>query len=131
MNKNIRYAGFWLRVAASIIDLVINLPWIVPLILLSEHMPLIVGEISVMIFWLYYSLFECSKLQGTPGKRALGIRVVDKELERLTWAESTLRFMCKSFSTLTLWIGYIMVAFTSKKQGLHDKLAKTYVIVDN
>ncbi|MNW62045.1 RDD family protein [compost metagenome] len=79
---------------------------------------------------MYYSIFESSKLQGTPGKKALGIIVVNSRFERITFGHATGRYWIKILSFLTLYIGFIMAGFTEKKQALHDKIVSTYV-VDN
>lgn len=78
--------------------------------------------------WLYFSLQESSARQATPGKLALGIRVVDLEGRRLTFGRATGRFFAKLLSFLTCYVGFIMAAFTARKQGLHDLIAGTLVI---
>lgn len=78
--------------------------------------------------WLYFSVFESSRLQATPGKLALGIRVTDLEGNRIGFGRATGRFFSKIVSGLILDIGYIMAAFTSRKQALHDMMAGTLVI---
>lgn len=77
--------------------------------------------------WFYCTLLESSKYQATLGKKLLGIVVVDKEHQRLTYGHACIRHFGKLFSSL-LVIGYVMALFTEKKQGLHDKLAETYVV---
>lgn len=77
--------------------------------------------------WLYCTLMESSRYQATLGKKLLGIVVVDKEHQRLTYGHACIRHFGKLFSSL-LVIGYVMALFTEKKQGLHDKLAETYVV---
>jgi uncharacterized RDD family membrane protein YckC len=53
--------------------------------------------------------------------------VTDIEGRRITFARATGRYFAKMVSSLTLCIGYIMVAFTERKQGLHDMMASTLV----
>jgi uncharacterized RDD family membrane protein YckC len=55
------------------------------------------------------------------------LKVVGKDGERISFANAIGRFFAKILSCI-LYIGYIMIAFDSKKQGLHDKLASTYVV---
>ncbi|MNJ58800.1 RDD family protein [compost metagenome] len=78
--------------------------------------------------WLYYAILESSKLQGTFGKKALGIIVVDQYYERVSFGRASGRFWSRILSFLTIYVGYIMAAFTKKKQALHDLIAQTYVV---
>lgn len=141
------YAGFWWRVLAYLIDAIILSIgyWFVGLLLgLNGWLFLgadykywaTVGVTLVVIYtvltfiapWLYYSLMESSKFQGTIGKWALKMRVVDEEGNQITFARATGRYFGMFLSSLTLGIGYIMVAFTERKQGLHDILARTLIL---
>lgn len=65
---------------------------------------------------------------GTPGKLMLGLRIQNEERELIGIPGAMLRYVGSIISTLTLGIGYIMIAFTEKKQGLHDKIAGTFVV---
>jgi uncharacterized RDD family membrane protein YckC len=77
---------------------------------------------------LYYSILESSKLQGSVGKLALGIKVVDLEGNRISFGKALLRSVGKILSGMVMYIGYLMAAFTEKKQGLHDMIASTLVV---
>ena len=76
----------------------------------------------------YFVGFESSSWQATPGKRALGLIVTDTEGRRISPARAVGRYFGKILSGLILLIGYIMIAFTERKQGLHDFLAGTLVV---
>ena len=71
---------------------------------------------------------ESSHLQATLGKMALSLQVTDLEGRRITFAKATGRFFAKYLSVLTLGIGYLMAAFTERKQALHDIIAGTLVV---
>lgn len=77
--------------------------------------------------WLYFALQESSKWQGTVGKRALGLKVVDLEGRRISFGRATGRYFGKFLSSL-LYIGYLMIFWTKKKQALHDMIASTLVV---
>jgi uncharacterized RDD family membrane protein YckC len=125
------YAGFWRRVAAAIID---------GLILGAVTAPFTFGfdgangysgrasSISTVVSWLYYAFMESSAKQATLGKMALGIRVTDLDGNRIGFGKATGRYFGKILSALILGIGFLMVAFTQRKQGLHDILAGTLVV---
>ena len=80
--------------------------------------------------WPYYALTESSSMQGTLGKRAMGIRVEDVEGGRATFVQTTVRFFLRAVSVLTLGFGFLMIAFTRRRQALHDVAANTVVTVE-
>lgn len=77
---------------------------------------------------LYYSYMESSKYQATLGKLALGIKVTDTSQRPIDFSKALLRNLSKYLSALILYIGYIMIIFDDRKQGLHDKIADTLVV---
>ena len=78
--------------------------------------------------WLYYTLMESSRFQGTLGKMAVQIKVTDLDGNRISFGQATGRHFGKFLSAILLGIGFIMVAFTEKKQGLHDVMAGCLVV---
>ena len=85
---------------------------------------IIVYAISI----LYFAIMESSKAQGSVGKMALGIKVTDMEGNRITFGKALLRSIGKLISSMIMYIGYLMAAFTEKKQALHDMIATTLVV---
>jgi len=77
----------------------------------------------ILVPWLYYALLESSKNQATLGKIAVRIAVTDLHGQRITFSRATLRFFAKVLSIITFCIGFIIIAFTRQKQGLHDIIA--------
>jgi uncharacterized RDD family membrane protein YckC len=118
------YAGFWMRVGAYLLDVLILF---IPLGILSL-IPILGIIINIVGVWLYFALQESSVHQATLGKRALHICVTDQYGRRLSFGQATGRHFSKIISSLILGIGYLMVAFTQKKQGLHDMIAGTLVV---
>ena len=142
------FAGFWLRAAAYLIDTVLislvgglmasfypnsflKFPDAAaasnPLTSLPQLTP-VAFAITITATWLYYSLFEASDWQATPGKRILKIYVTDMNGQRATFARVALRNFSKIISSLTFLVGYLMAAFTVKKQALHDLLSSCLVL---
>ncbi len=140
------YAGFWIRVGAYLIDFVIIMvgEWIVFSVFgvslfgmasldpeASNIFATTGGSIAYAITLiggvLYFVLMESSAKQGTLGKMALGLIVTDTNGNRISPARALGRYFAKILSSLILMIGFIMVAFTERKQGLHDMLAGTLV----
>ena len=136
-----RYAGFWVRVWASVVDILISLLVVVPIIALAGqgwanayNDTAAAGIVLVaycMVGWLYFALFESRGWQATPGKRLLGLRVSDLAGHRLSFGRASGRYFSKLLSFLIICIGFIMVGLTDKKQGLHDKIADTLVLRGN
>jgi uncharacterized RDD family membrane protein YckC len=89
------------------------------------------GMLFVIIPWLYYAGFESSRSQATPGKVLMHLVVTDLEGNKASFARTTLRFFGKYISTLIIFIGFIMIGFTKKHQGLHDKIAGCLVLLQD
>ncbi len=89
---------------------------------------LILILISIVLTWLYSALMESSSKKATLGKMALGLIVTDSQGNKITFARASGRFFAKILSGLILNIGFIMAAFTQKKQALHDIIADTLVL---
>ncbi len=134
MNGTSMYAGFWRRVVAVILD-----GFVLGIVTVPLNLALGGGDdsmayspeassIGTALSWLYYALMESSAKQATLGKMAMGIMVTDLEGRRIGFGKATGRYFAKILSALILLIGFIMVAFTERKQGLHDILAGTLVV---
>jgi uncharacterized RDD family membrane protein YckC len=146
------YAGFWIRVGASIIDwialYVIIMVVIVPLQILTASMAPGIGpgdnsaNLNVPFFILMtsitviiqlgvpiaYETWFVGKFAATPGKMACRIKVINADGSRVSYLKAFGRYFAKMLSGLVLLIGYIMVAFDSEKRGLHDHICNTRVI---
>ena len=135
------YAGFWLRFWAYAIDTLILAAF--PILLAVIIAPLfftgvaVLAGLGIVIFilpvlategWFYFALMESSSYQATFGKRALGLRVTGMNGERISFGAATIRYFCKILSHLILNAGFIMAAFTAKKQALHDLIASCLVV---
>lgn len=145
------YAGFWKRLLASFIDgLIIGIPINIIVLPISFIFGFTVYSVTpyedggvadgimalfqfgVFIFttvvtWLYFALMESSKKQATLGKRALGIKVTTTNGGRISFGRATGRYFGKILSSI-FCIGYLMVAFTRRKQGLHDMMSGCLVV---
>ena len=84
--------------------------------------------IGIIGQWLYFTIFEISGWMATPGKKILGLQVTDLNGQQIGFGRANGRYWGKIVSALILMIGFIMIAFTDKKQGLHDIMAGTLVI---
>lgn len=138
------YAGFWRRFLATIIDGIILgiLYGIISKIFVSNVVVspesgnfidlsgnlLTINLITAIIFLIYYSAFESSRLQATPGKRVLSLVVTKADGQPISFFQALVRNFCKYISAIILFIGFLMAAFTAKKQALHDLIAGTLVL---
>ena len=128
---DIKYGGFWIRVLASLLDsLVLAIVEISLSIFLMQmyHQTVAISLIMFLIQIAYFTLLESSEYQGTIGKMLVGIKVTDLQGNRISVLNALGRTLAKFLSAIILLIGYLMVAFTEKKQGLHDMLAGTVVV---
>ncbi len=124
------YSGFWRRVAAGIIDAIIltNAAWLINLIFVGPFA--FTAFAQFLLSLLYFGVMESSALQATCGMMLLRIKIIGEQGQRISFWRACGRELACIISTLTLGIGYLMIAFTRKKQALHDMIAETYVIRD-
>ena len=133
-------AGFWRRWAALFLDqLILAVPMVVVVVLVGGLSAVAgdqAGPFLTLLFYplyygmagAYYSLQESSVHQATLGKRALGIKVTDAEGRRLSFQHALGRWFAAALSYLTLYVGFLMAAFTERKRALHDIVAGTLVV---
>ena len=122
----LEYAGFWVRLGAGVIDF-LTLGFMVMIIAYLFLAPAIWVTSGLVVSVAYFVGFWIWRGQ-TPGKMALGIKVIRTDSSPVKWQCALCRFLGYIVSALTLFIGFIWVAFDGHKQGLHDKLADTYVV---
>ena len=134
------YAGFWKRFAAAVIDaivttiggLVIGFVFGMVMVAGGTKDPAILNGmgniLGIILGWIYFAAMESAPTQGTLGKMALGIKVTDLDGNKIGFGKATGRHFGKFLSAIILGIGFIMVAFTQKKQGLHDIMAGCLVV---
>jgi uncharacterized RDD family membrane protein YckC len=142
-----RYAGFWIRFAAAMIDGVIL--DIILVILLIPMMALVGGTaalidlsaqgpmvllaifgfyVLLMVLFFAYQVYFVSQRGGTPGKLILGLRIIRVDGSMLTKGQALGRYLCYVIDGLILYIGFIMAAFDEEKRALHDRICDTRVI---
>ena len=133
-----RYVGFWARMAATVLDAIILLAVTLPplyLIYGSEYFlgdqffygtwdlvfNYVIPAVGILLFWRFKS--------ATPGKMAIGARIVDASSGgRPSTGQFVGRYLGYFPALLIFGLGYIWIAFDPKKQGWHDKLARTVVV---
>lgn len=147
VHQQVAYAGFWLRAVAYVIDLFI-LAVVVSITHLYDF-----SLLQLLLALVYFVGFNCSKFQGTPGKLMMSIKITDLNGNRITAVRSLARYcfplaimvliepsyiydnstikavtMNDGILALAYSIGYLMAAFTYRKQALHDIVCKTLVV---
>jgi uncharacterized RDD family membrane protein YckC len=135
----VQYVGFWLRVAAAIIDSILVTMVITPFLLMvygpdyfvapgrALHgvvdflLQYIFPAVAIIVFWVTRS--------ATPGKMIIGAEIVDaRTLGKPSTGQFIGRYFAYYISMIPLFLGFLWVAFDKRKQGWHDKLAGTVVI---
>jgi len=120
------YGGFWIRAGALLVD---GLALFIPVAVVRSVFGATLGLAVIVVGeWLYFALLESSSWQGTLGKKALGLAVVNADGTRLTFGRASGRYLAKIVSSLTFCIGYMMAGWTSQKRALHDMIAETLVV---
>jgi uncharacterized RDD family membrane protein YckC len=136
----VEYAGFWIRVGASIIDSILLMMITYPLLYAVYGWAGLdygaavqtTGFVSILVTWILPVIaviwFWVAK-QATPGKMLLSLRVVDaKTGGSLSVGQSIARYLGYFVSSIPFGLGLIWVGIDSKKQGWHDKIAGTVVV---
>ncbi|GAB3008344.1 hypothetical protein GCM10027051_05730 [Niabella terrae] len=153
MGRTVPYASFAQRLAAFLIDFVIL--WVVgyflqrafgvpdslmvfqvqeegfsdPAMGSNSFLPFLgYSFTSLIVNWLYSALLVSGPWQATLGKRAMGLEVTNLQGERISFLNATGRYFATMLSAMILFIGYLMIFWSDKKQCLHDQLAGTLVI---
>lgn len=119
-NPNPVYVGFWRRLLACFIDGIILsvADWILPLPDFTQR----------LLDLLYFVILPATAWQGTIGKLAVGAKIVDGNGDRISILRSVGRYFAQFLSGLLLFIGFIMIAFSAEKRGLHDWICDTFVV---
>ena len=139
------YAGFWRRVAASLIDTVVMsvLVGVIHFFVFGNSglgFVIVDGNISMasnrgwfeQLIIIAITVFMWMKFLGTPGKLLMGCHVVDaKTRQHLKLGQAILRYVAYFISAIPLFLGFFWVAWDKRKQGFHDKIAGTVVLVES
>lgn len=142
-SSGVVYGGFWVRVVAKLIDnlitgvaqTVIRLPIALLFGVLDStgngfaSLALLINVVLSLAVPAAYSTWFVGRFGATPGKMALGLKVVRADGTSLSYGRAFARYVSEILSGLILLIGYIMAAFDAEKRTLHDHLCDTRVIV--
>ena len=149
---NVQYAGFWVRILAMLLDTLVQSLLLAPLawFLLRADLqnanladPFALAErlsntlssplsIALQIAMLTaYSLIFWKFKSATPGKILMGMAIVDAETGgAISNGRLLLRYLGYYLCILTGFLGFIWIGIDKRKQGLHDKLARTVVVMN-
>jgi uncharacterized RDD family membrane protein YckC len=127
------FGGFWIRFLAVLVDSAVVFLGMALIIAggaaaLGGEMVTIAALAAWLFAFLYWPVMQASKLQATFGKALLGMRLTGYQGNRISFLRSLGRELAKILSSAVFMVGYIMAAFTARKQALHDLVASTYVV---
>jgi uncharacterized RDD family membrane protein YckC len=140
MPANLEYAGFWPRLAATLIDSILwccflfpALYWIYGAAYFSlDRTGMFAGPADVLLSTIFPALAAILFWRGkkaTPGKLALRLSVVDaKTGNTLAVGQSIVRYVAYMVSILPFGMGFIWIIFDPRKQAWHDKIAGSVVV---
>ncbi len=126
-DSQISYVGFWIRFFAYIIDQIILIFPVLIIYGIFNHNRTsfnIAINSLVILYWFGFEVFA----SGTPGKLILGLKIKDLEGNKLPYLKGMIRVILKFISILLIGLGVIIIAFTKKKQGLHDLIMGSAVV---
>lgn len=149
--STIKYGGFWIRLVAAAIDILVwylvallcsvavgfLATFLVDVILSDDNLELVLGgrpsvrylaTAVIVAVVVGYNVIVPVVYGATPGKILLGYRIVDENGYRMSYLQSFLRYTASLLSAMPLAAGYIWIGFDNRKQGWHDKIARTYVV---
>ena len=137
-DYDLEYVGFWPRVGAAILDALLEGLITIPLLVLYygktywNNTSMCQGPVYFLlsyIFPMFITITFWLWKQATPGKMAIQSKIVDARTgKRLSVAQCFIRYVAYFLSILPLGLGLFWVIFDSRKQGWHDKLARTVVV---
>ena len=138
----LNYAGFWIRCGAKIIDSMIT--GVVQLVIMLVFGPMLGFNIfstepptnfSFLILYpflfgsyIFYAVYFVGRFGATPGKMALGLKIVSSSGDPVSYGKAFARFFAEIVSGLICYVGYIMAAFNDERKTLHDQICDTRVI---
>ena len=145
MNTHaVQFAGFWRRLGAALIDLILVLTLTAPLLYLIYGQAYFAWFVEDFDLLNFYDLWEAlltralpiiallilwTRTGATPGKRLLHCKIVDARTHQLpTIRQAITRFVCYAVSSLPFNLGFFWIGWDKRKQGFHDKLARTVVL---
>ena len=129
------YGGFWIRFLAYIVDsliVFIGCVVIAAAAALAGEIASAIGSLVLLVGpFLYFAGMQASARQATFGKALLGLKVAGAGGDRISFLRSLGRELAKLISAFALMIGFLLAAFTQRKQALHDMVASTVVVRDS
>ena len=132
--EEVRYGGFWVRLGAYFVDGYII--WVLSVAAITGMALVFTGKftiyaetglVGIVVAMFYHASFVSSSMMATPGKRLFGLYVTDDQGRRLDIGRALGRHVAGILSWLTLGIGFLMIAYSDRKQALHDHKAGTLV----
>ena len=117
------YSGFWRRFAATFIDILIFA--LVPGYFSDGSQT---ASLLGMLLGIAYEVWMLGTYNATVGKIVMRIKVVKENGKKLTYSDALLRTISGFLSAVVFFLGFLWVIWDKKKQGWHDKIAKTVVI---
>ncbi len=128
-----QYGGFWVRLIALLADSAIV--FLLSAVIIAGAAMAVGPDVLVPIVLVvtvagafYWPVMHASRRQATFGKSIVGLKVTRFDGRRIGLLRSLWREIAKFFSSAVLMLGYILAAFTPRKQALHDLMSATYVV---
>jgi uncharacterized RDD family membrane protein YckC len=139
--QRVRYAGFWIRLVAMMIDVIVLMIVIPPVLLWLYGIEYFDPDVMIrrsmgcveFLIWYVFPAVAAIVLwkykSATPGKMIVGVKIVDARTgKKPSMMQCIVRYFAYFVSTIPFGLGYLWIAFDRRKQAWHDKLAGTVVV---
>ncbi|MBI5019085.1 RDD family protein [Candidatus Gottesmanbacteria bacterium] len=121
-----KYGGFWKRLLAYAIDtlLIYIVFWLIPGVDMEDTWV----NVAMFVAWTAYFVWMVGTYGATIGKMVLKLKIVKENGKRVSYSDALLRELASYLSLFVLGIGFLSIGWDPRKQGWHDKIAKTIVV---
>ena len=92
--------------------------------------PIVGWILMIFLYWLYFAIQHSSKSQATLGMKAVDIKICSENHGKIGFWRASGNYFVSSLSALLLFIGFFMIGFTARKQGLHNFISRTIYLKD-
>ncbi|MDO8657227.1 MAG: RDD family protein [Candidatus Levybacteria bacterium] len=122
-----KYSGFFRRLFAFILDgIITNIPFILIFGFKESYTSTELG--IFVVAWTAYTVWMVGMYGATIGKKLMGIKILKENGEKVNYSDALVREIASYLSIAIVGLGYLFIIWDKKKQGWHDKIAKTVVV---
>lgn len=140
-EASVRYAGFWIRAVATVVDsLILAIPAYLISLLQTAFLGRAGPDVMMLLFGALYSLsanlavamayevYFLGTYSATPGKMLLNLKIRTSSGQGISYVRALARFLAQILSAIPFGVGYLMAGIDREKRALHDHICHTRVV---